>query len=131
MSGSAAGQLGSPASSQDPPEPDDDPDFVHSYVPDFTIERYGPRLRLLVHSDELQHTLRAAGLRSAELEDVASGVASWRKCRRAARALLARCRPTRTRGAVSRVGKGSRKRRREEAAGKRRRGLEAARDGGP
>ena len=95
MSGSAAGQLGSPASSQDPPEPDDDPDFVHSYVPDFTIERYGPRLRLLVHSDELQHTLRAAGLRSAELEDVASGVASWRKCRRAARALLARCRPTR------------------------------------
>ena len=96
MSGSAAGQLGSPASSQGPPEPDDDdPDFVHSYVPDFTVERYGPRLRLHVHSDELQHTLRAAGLRCADLEDVASGMASWRECRRAARALLARCRPTR------------------------------------
>jgi hypothetical protein len=92
MSGSAAGQLGS---SQYPPEPNDDPDFVHSYVPDFTVERWGPRLRLLVHSDELQHTLRAAGLRCVELEDVASGVASWRECRRAARALLARCRPTR------------------------------------
>ena len=94
MSGSAAGQLGSPASPQDPPE-DDEPDFVHSYVEDFTIERYGPRVRLLVHSDELQRTLRAAGLRCAELEDVASGVAPWRECRRAARALLARCRPTR------------------------------------
>ena len=67
MSGSAAGQLGSPASPQDPPE-DDEPDFVHSYVEDFTIERYGPRVRLLVHSDELQRTLRAAGLRCAELQ---------------------------------------------------------------
>ena len=75
MSGSSAGQLGSPASPQDPPE-DDEPDFVHSYVEDFTIERYGPRVRLLVHSDELQRTLRAAGLRCAELEDVASGVAA-------------------------------------------------------
>ena len=83
MSGSSAGQLGSPAS----PQEDDEPDFVHSYVEDFTIERYGPRVRLLVHSDELKRTLRAAGLRCAELGDVASGVAPWRECRRAARAL--------------------------------------------
>ena len=87
--------LGGPPFSERTPEPDDDPDFVHSYVPDFTVERYGPRLRLLVSSDELQRTLRAALLRCAELEEVASGVASCRECRRAARALLARCRPTR------------------------------------
>ena len=74
-------------------EPEDEPDEVHTY-PDITVERRGSDLRLLVRS-ELLCTVQAAGLRCAELDSVASGTAPQRETRRVARALLARCRPTR------------------------------------